>query len=114
VKVDQATGSWRFRLTMDQLAPEEEKREAQVQIDKAIDRGMEYLLATQQRDGSWGFKAGEFPGGQTALSVYALLKSGLSARHIAIQRGVTFLQSHSPQRTYAIGCTLLALSALPG
>jgi hypothetical protein len=114
-KIDQGGGPWRFRMQVERTASAEpDRRAAQERVNAAIDRGMEYLLATQQRDGSWGFKAGEFPSGQTALSIYTLLKSGLPGNHVAIQRGVAYLRAHSPQRTYAIGCALLALCALGG
>ncbi len=49
-------------------------------IDEAIDRGVEYLLACQLRDGSWAEYSEHFGSGQTALSLYALLKSGVSPR----------------------------------
>ena len=53
-----------------------------------------------------------YPGGQTALAVYALLKSGVSTRDQAVQRGIAYLHARPPLHTYTAGCTLLALWAL--
>ncbi len=78
-------------------------------IDDALARGVDYLLATQQRDGSWANFAEGFAGGQTALSLTALLHAGLDPGHPAIQRGFAALEQTDPQRTYALSCQLIAL-----
>ncbi len=86
----------------------------QPSIDEAIDRGVEYLLAHQQRDGSWAEYSEHFGSGQTALSLYALLKSGVHPRHPAIESGFAWLDGHLPTKVYSISCHLLAYAARPG
>lgn len=80
------------------------------QIDKAIAEGVESLLDAQIRDGSWGVVDGQL-GGQTGLCTYALLKSGVSPDHPALQRAFGFLDSVEPVKTYSVGCMLLAYGA---
>jgi hypothetical protein len=81
-------------------------------INAAIDRGVEHLLRRQLRDGSWEGHQDVYRNGQTALSVYALLKSGVSADHPAIERALSFLRESRPTRTYSAGVELLMLKAL--
>jgi len=80
------------------------------QIDKAIAEGVESLLDAQIRDGSWGVVDGQL-GGQTGLCTYALLKSGVSPDHPALQRAFGFLDNITPDKTYSVGCMLLAYGA---
>ncbi len=84
----------------------------QARINQAIDRGMDYLLATQELDGSWKEHGDKYRNGQTALSLYALVKSGLPAEHQAARRAVEYLRCHPPMYTYSAGCQLMALCAL--
>ncbi len=112
VKVTNAGGAWRFRLLSIENKPLVGKAAAQEKVNLAIDRGCEYLIGMQLRDGSWAHESERFPGGQTALAVYALLKSGVSPRDQAVQRGVAYLRARPPLHTYTAGCTLLALWAL--
>jgi hypothetical protein len=114
VKVDNANGPWSFQIVIPTKLKPEERLAAQAEINKAIDRGMEFLLGAQQRDGSWAFMNGEYPSGQTALSLYALIKSGLPPQHHAIRCGLAYLIAHPPHRVYSAACALMALSALPG
>lgn len=80
----------------------------QPRIDAAIDRGCARLLDLQQRDGSWFSHSGNFEGGQTALSVYTLLKAGLPLSHPGIQRGLAHLTTLRPVKVYVAGAMLLA------
>ncbi len=84
----------------------------QARIDQAIDHGVDYLIATQELDGSWRHSIGEYRNGQTALSLYALLKSGVSAKSPAVRRALEFLRCKLPGETYAAGLQSLAISAL--
>jgi len=81
-------------------------------VNAAIDRGVEWLLAHQLYDGSWGSHQDAYPSGQTALTLYTLLKSGLSARHTAVLQALAYLEAHPAQRTYSIACQMFALGAL--
>ncbi|MCC7013338.1 MAG: hypothetical protein IT454_12310 [Planctomycetes bacterium] len=86
--------------------------ELQERINLAIDRAVDHLLDRQELDGSWSHAIGEYRNGQTALCVYALLKSKVPPAHPAIQRALAFLRCELPDKTYAAGLEALALSAL--
>ena len=83
----------------------------QDKINDAIDRGVQVLLAQQERDGSWKQHQDRYPSGQTALSLYTLLKSGVSPADDAARRAIDFLRAHPPERTYSLSLQVLALSA---
>ena len=93
------------------VIPAAEKMKMQPAINTAIDRGAAYLLRVQLRDGSWSHESKIYPGGQTGLAVYTLIKSGLPVTHPGVERGLAYLRAHRPNKTYAMGCTLLALGA---
>jgi len=80
-------------------------------IEAAVRRGVEYLLAQQQRDGSWAHESQRYPTGQTALSAYALIKAGLPQEHPALRRALAFLEQDLPEETYSMGCQLMLLEA---
>ncbi|MCB9914887.1 MAG: hypothetical protein H6828_07010 [Planctomycetes bacterium] len=111
VKVCNGGGAWGFQMLPDQPLDSAERAGLQPRINQAIDRGLVYLLQTQQRDGSWGYSANGYRNGQTSLSLYALLKSGVDVDHQAIRRGFAYLRGQPPRKTYALACQLLALSA---
>ena len=114
VKVVQSAGGWGFGArTVDYLHTGDRLR-AQGDINEAIDRGVDWLIGAQLRDGSWPFEQHRFRNGQTGLVLYALLKSGVKANHPAIKRGFAFLEGELPKMTYSAGCELLALASLPG
>lgn len=73
-------------------------------INEAIDRGVQFLLSTQHVDGSWyGGKTNVYPhpeGGATALSVAALLHSGMDSDHQAVVRGAAYARSRPMQMFY--------------
>jgi hypothetical protein len=95
-------------LPAQQIHPDEIKLKPR--IDQAIGAGVETLFDAQLRDGSWGV-AGDHVGGQTALCAYALLKCGVPISHPALQRAFEFLDGITPNRTYSVGCMLLAYGA---
>jgi len=78
-------------------------------VNEAIERGVIYLLQTQLLDGSWAYEQANYRNGQTALAVYALLKSGLRPSHPAIRRALAFLAVRPPIKTYSLVCQMLAL-----
>jgi hypothetical protein len=80
-------------------------------IDAAIDKGVEYLISQQHRDGSWGLH-GDYIGGRSSLCLYALLQCGVSRDHPAVQRAVAHVDAVEPVHTYATACMILALDAL--
>jgi len=81
-------------------------------IDAAIERGVAHLLETQELDGSWIYQGGRPRPGCNALCVYALVKSGVAARHNAVRRAIANLETSPPAMTYDVACLLLALTAL--
>ncbi len=92
-------------VTAQTVHPEEYKLKPQ--IDTAIANGVEFLIDSQLRDGSWGV-ASNHVGGQSGLCLYALQKCGLGRDHPAMRRGFGYLDSITPTNTYAIGCMMLA------
>jgi len=111
VKVNNGGGAWGFQMSVNPRELGAGLSHEQKAINAAIDRGVEYLLKTQLRDGSWGHEAGGYRNGMTSLALYALLKSGLSADHQAVRRGFAYLRLAPPRKTYSAGCQLLALYA---
>lgn len=88
-------------------------------VNSAIDRGVDFLLRSQNRDGSWGLDLYErtadwhdLRDGATALAVYTLLKCGFASDHPALQRAVAFLLESQPRHTYATGVLLHVYGAL--
>ena len=80
------------------------------QIDAAITKGVEVLIKTQLRDGTWG-RYGNYDGGKTALCTYALLKCGVAANHPVIRRAFLYLENIKPHQTYTAACMMLAYAA---
>src|SRR5207237_5670595 len=83
-------------------------------IDKALRRGIAFLIKTQNKDGSWGSAAlrggieiyAPIPGGHqafhtavTAMCISALIETGGDTSEVrtAIERGETWLMEHLPK-----------------
>jgi hypothetical protein len=88
-------------------------------VNEAIERGVQYLLKAQNRDGSWGMDLYErglawhdLRDGATALALYALTKCGLAPDHPSLERGAAFLLLSYPRHTYSTGIQLHALGGL--
>jgi len=83
------------------------------EVNAAVDRGLKYLEAQQQADGSFqGHWHGEgYKTGETALALLALLKAGLAPDHPRIEAGFTWLLERPLQRTYEVSLAVLALEA---
>ncbi len=111
VKVVNGGGAWGFQIMPKEVLTPEVRKRMQPAINDAIDLGVDYLLKTQQLDGSWGYSIGAYRNGQTSLSLYALLKSGVKPEHQAIQRGFEYLALHPPKKTYSNAVQILALAA---
>jgi len=92
--------------------------ELQAGVNAAIDRGVDRLLALQNRDGSWGSDLREpvahfdRRNGETGLAVYTLRKCRVSAEHPALLRAAAFLEGGFPTHNYSVSTQLLALDAL--
>ena len=111
VKVVNGGGAWGFHLRPTTEFTAEKRNEMQPAVNAAIDRGVDYLLKSQLLDGSWGYDPTGYPNGQTALSLYALMKSGVSPDHQAVRRGLAFLERRAPKKTYSNAVQILALAS---
>ncbi len=83
-------------------------------IDESIDRGAEWLAGTQAPNGSFAAELGQ-PLGGTALSVLALLHSGMAPDHDVIRRAFEFMRilhraSGSSRHTYSASVSIMALA----
>jgi len=88
-------------------------------VNAAIERGVDFLLRSQNRDGSWGVDLNErgvpwhdLRDGSGALTVYTLMKCGFAPDHPALQRATAFLLANTPRHTYSAGIQLHTLGAL--
>ncbi len=81
-------------------------------INTAIQQGVRYLKDTQLRDGSWADHTPSYRAGQTALSVYALVKSGLPRTDPSVRMGLRYLRENPPVKTYSIGVTMMLYETL--
>lgn len=110
IKVSQGNGDWAFHMS-----PATQRSQARPEwtpkVNQAIEEGVQFILGTQHLDGSWGYLGREYAGGNTALSLYTLLRCGVSVNHPAIRQGFAYLKAHPPDRTYSASCLLLALAA---
>ncbi|CAN5328050.1 hypothetical protein BH09PLA1_BH09PLA1_13350 [soil metagenome] len=87
-------------------------------VESSINRGVKYLLARQNPDGSWGdTKAGtDFRVGETALVTLALLSCGESHQSKPLVASIKFLRTTRAvglQNTYAIGLRACVWASLP-
>ncbi|TAJ08077.1 MAG: hypothetical protein EPO68_15855 [Planctomycetota bacterium] len=94
-------------------APEDRLAKIEAAIDSGIERGVEWLIDQQQRDGSWGNHQVVYPAGMTGLALYALQRCGVRADHPSIRRGYAYLDSIEPRETYGLSFALLAYGVDP-
>jgi hypothetical protein len=110
--------AWLLAASAPQETAKAHLGELQASVNGAIDRGVERLLALQNRDGSWGCDLLEpvahfdRRNSETGLVVYTLRKCRVSADHPALQRAALFLEGGFPTHNYSISTQLLALDAL--
>ncbi len=83
-------------------------------VDKAVKKGVEWLKNRQQSDGHWEGKNLDkaYPGGVTALCLYALLKSEVSRDEDCIKNGFKYLKDKPFKTVYSVSTLILALTAL--
>jgi hypothetical protein len=79
-------------------------------IDRAIDLGVDYLLARQALDGRWQ-PYGGYPQASTSIAVFTLLMSGVPRRHEAVLKGLEQLRREKAGYTYSASLQLMALVA---
>ena len=76
-------------------------------VERAIAKGIKYLLSRQKPDGSWQHFTGHVQhqeSGPTALCVYALLESGVSVQNAKIVKALNWLVKHPSGMTYSVAC----------
>jgi squalene cyclase len=95
-------------LGFGQEAEQQPRTVGQQEVNAAIDRGVRWLLSSQDEDGFLVRGAA----GRTALALYALLKSGVEPEHPAVRRALGFLAAHDPQQTYDAAILALVLASL--
>lgn len=81
-------------------------------VDEAVEKGVAWLLNTQQADGSWLGPDYRLYYGMTAFATYTLLKCGFPTDHPAVRAGAVYTAHRPCTRTYDAACVLMALQAL--
>jgi hypothetical protein len=88
------------------------------QVDRSIDRGVEFLRRQQHTDGSWGnptkTKDKRFTPGITALSALTLLECGVSTKDAHVRSAAHYLRERMPEltNTYSISLAILFFDRL--
>lgn len=87
-------------------------------VRSAIQKGQRFLREQQAlKDGSWedGSPISRvFPGGRTALALLALLETGVPVKDPAVQKGLAYLRTVRPARTYVVALQTMVLSRVMG
>ena len=92
--------------------------ETQKQVDRTIDRGVEFLRRQQHFDGSWGHLIAKvsqrFTPGVTALAALTLLECGVPGNDPQVQLAAKYLRQRMPEITtsYSIAMTILLFDRL--
>lgn len=78
-----------------------------VAVEAAIDKAVKYLWSQQRPNGSWPpfgkLPDHYYPVGPSAMTAYALLKSGVKVDDARMARALRFLASAKTQKTYSLG-----------
>jgi hypothetical protein len=85
----------------------------EVQVNRAIERGV--AVARRFLDGNGAGTTPhhrDYPEGDTALVLYTLVKSGVSADDPQVAKAVAWLSTRAPTKTYGAAVLILALDAL--
>jgi hypothetical protein len=78
---------------------------------EAIEKGRDYLWSTQRDNGAWPDSPETFPGGSTALAVWAMLESGVEADDPRIARAMAWLEQLDTDQTYTLAVRANAFHA---
>ena len=83
-------------------------------VNRAIDRGVQYLRQTHQANSQWeGFwlnALGDMNGGVTALATLALLNCGVPADDRDVRESLEYLRTLQNKRTYVVGLTTMVFA----
>jgi hypothetical protein len=83
-------------------------------VRKAIDDGKAYLIGLRREAaGNWevGIHSLPYPTGQTSLAILALITSGMSPDDEIIKKGLEYLRTQQPDRTYTVALQTMAFAA---
>ncbi|MCB9898543.1 MAG: terpene cyclase/mutase family protein [Planctomycetes bacterium] len=100
------------------LAAGDARAQLALDVNAAIERGVERLLAAQRDDGTFaplGADPGsvpDYPDGTTAFALYTLRKSGVPPTHACFERGLAALLPRPLVHTYSVSVLVLLLDAL--
>jgi hypothetical protein len=84
----------------------------ETQVNRAIERGVAVVRRSLDRNGAGTTKYHrDDPMGDTALVLYTLVKSGVSADDPQVAKSVAWLRTQTPTRTYGAAVVILALDA---
>jgi len=83
-------------------------------VNKAVDKGVEWLMSQQSVDGSWPATKAllDHRMGHTALMTLACLKGGITVRDGQIRKAFQWLRTQKMTKVYDVGVLLMALHAL--
>jgi hypothetical protein len=90
----------------------------QKQVDRSVDKGVEFLRRRQNADGSWGHQSGvagnRFTSGITALSALTLLECGVPTKDAHVRSAARYLRKRVPEltSTYSISLAILFFDRL--
>lgn len=88
-------------------------------VDRAIRKGVKYLISRQNEDGSWPVddEDRDDEGGRTALATLALLSAGESHQSPAVAKAIEWLKKARPERathaTYSVALRAAVYSQIP-
>jgi len=96
--------------------PKPLSKEEQAKVDKAIDKGIEFLKLTQTKRGDFLNKAypESFLVGQCALPAYALLEAGVPADDPVLEKAAKYIRPRAltAKQTYDVSLAILFLDRL--
>ena len=95
------------------VAAPPDERELVEKVNLAIDRGVQFLRASQKNRTWEGFWAGELAGldgGVTALATLALLNCGVKPEEKEVKTAIEFLRTLPRQRTYVVALVTMVLA----
>lgn len=85
------------------------------EVNAAIDRGVRWLRARQNRDGSFtASHAVSYRAGETALCAYTIAQAGGREDDRVMGPALSYLRANPPVKTYSAGVTMLLLAELEG
>ena len=92
--------------------PGGDERQLVEQVNKAIDRGVQYLRVNQNSgtwEGFWLNAAADMDGGVTALATLAMLNAGVKPDAKELQAALKYLRSLPKRRTYVVALITMVL-----